>query len=593
MAGTCSGCHWRQRSTRTNTAVLRAAGDRPVLGTFLDDRLDVLAEKVGYVEGSSESRDAARRPGRWTVSQGVFDGLDEIARDELRARLRARVLSAGAVLCRAGDRSDSLYLVERGVLHVLDGNTGALLGRQRAGDVVGEVALLTGEPRSATLLARVPSVVSELSREAFMAVAAHHPVLLANLAKILSRRLVERTTAAPAKITVLLTEPAGWAGAATAVATARAASAAPLTVLDTTGAEADPARGTAAPGGGITPAHELRARLDAADAARPVLLHVHTGHGDLAELLDYCDRTVAVLPADGAPDAALAGLLPGDVNRVEPAVDPAWVGRRLARASVGIAFGAGGAKGWAHVGVLRSLQRAGYVVDAVAGSSIGAWVGAWTALGHDAGTVEQLLRERFDADAVQAIFRRGGADGAAVMARLARETTADAGFADLAMPLSVLTADLSAQRPVSLTEDGVADTLVAAMTVPGLYPPVRRGDQRLVDAVVLTPVPTAALAGVDVTIAVNLLGRQALPAWPGEPGPEPATRDRDPVVESLELASCAAAAAQTSAASVPVTPRFGPGTWRDFRHADRFLTAGEEAMEQALSGLRALARPGP
>jgi NTE family protein len=212
---------------------------------------------------------------------------------------------------------------------------------------------------------------------------------------------------------------------------------------------------------------------------------------------------------------------------------------------------------------------------------------------HEAGTVEQLLRDSFDAGAVQAIFRRGGADGAAVLARLARETTADAGFADLAIPLSVLTADLSAQRPVPLTEDGVAEALVAAMTVPGLYRPVWRGDQRLVDAVVLTPVPTAALAGVDVTIAVNLLGRQALPAWPGEPGPEPAARDRDPVVESLELASFSAAAAQTAAASVPVTPRFGPGTWRDFRYADRFLAAGEEAMEQALPGLRALARAGP
>ena len=532
-------------------------------------------------------------PGRRIVSQGLFDGLDQAARDELHARLRPRVLQAGAVLCRAGDRSDSLYLVERGVLHVLDGNTGALLGRQRAGDVVGEVALLTGEPRSATLLARVPGAVSELSREAFLAVAARHPVLLANLARILSRRLVERTTAAPARITALLTEPAGWAGAVTAVAAARAASAAPLTVLDATGAEAGPAGGTTAPGSGITPVRELRARLDAAAAAGPVLLHVRTDHGDLAELLGYCDRTVAVLPADGTPDGALAALLPGDVSRVEPTADPAWLGRRLARASVGIAFGAGGAKGWAHVGALRSLQRAGYVLDAVAGSSIGAWVGAWTALGHEAGTVEQLLRDRFDADAVQAMFRRGGADGTAVMARLARETTADAAFADLAMPLTVLTADLSAQRPVALTEDGVADALVAAMTVPGLYPPVRRGDQRLVDAVVLTPVPAAALAGVDVTIAVNSLGRQALPAWPGAPGPERAARDRDPVVESLELASSGAAAAQTAAASVPVTPRFGPGTWRDFRHADRFLAAGEEAMEQALSGLRALARPGP
>ena len=116
------------------------------------------------------SQDAACQPGRWIVSQGLFDGLDETARDELHAQLRPRVLPAGAVLCRSGDRSDSLYLVECDVLHVLDGNTGALLGRQRAGDVVGEVALLTGEPRSATLLARVPAAVSELSREAFMAV---------------------------------------------------------------------------------------------------------------------------------------------------------------------------------------------------------------------------------------------------------------------------------------------------------------------------------------------------------------------------------------------------------------------------------------
>ena len=293
------------------------------------------------------------------MSQALFDGLDETARDELRARLRPRVLPAGAVLCRAGDRSDSLYLVERGVLQVLDGSTGALLGRQRAGDVVGEVALLTGEPRSATLLARAPGAVSELSREAFLAVAARHPVLLANLARILSRRLVERTTAAPAKITALLTEPAGWAGAVTAVTTARAASAAPLTVLDATGAEASPIGRTTAPGGGITPAHELRARLDAAAAAGPVLLHARTDRSDLAELLDYCDRMVAVLPADGTLDAALSDSLASDVNRVEPTVDPAWLGRRLAGASVGIAFGAGGAKGWAHVGALRSLQRAG------------------------------------------------------------------------------------------------------------------------------------------------------------------------------------------------------------------------------------------
>ena len=255
-------------------------------------------------------------------------------------------------------------------------------------------------------------------------------------------------------------------------------------------------------------------------------------------------------------------------------------------------IGAGGAKGWAHVGVLRSLERAGYVVDAVAGSSIGAWVGAWTALGHDAEEVEGLLRERFDDYAVHAIFRQGGPQGTAVMTRAARETTRDAQFADLPVPLTVLAADLAGKQPAVLDTGSVAQALVTAMTVPGLYPPVRTGDRRLVDAVVLSPVPTSALAGVDVTIAVNLFGSVTSPAWPGATAARDAGQsDRDPVVESLELASHAAAAAQTAEADVQVTPDLGRGNWRDFGLAEQYLEAGEEAMEAALPALRALASP--
>ena len=482
----------------------------------------------------------------------LFDGLDELAHAELSAHLRPRRLAAGMVLCRAGDSSDSLFVVERGLLDVLDNDSGAVLGRQRPGDVVGEVALLTGEPRSATLVARVPSAVSELSRESFLAVVERHPAILANLAGIVSRKLVARTTAPPAEITALVVPAEGWAGAATAIAAAQAASAAPLTVFDATDELTD-----------------LLARIDVAAGTGPVLVMVRTDHDRLAELLDQCDRT----------------------ERVDPGMDPARHGRRLAHASIGIALGAGGAKAWAHAGVLRSLRRAGYVVDAVAGSNTGAWVGAWTAAGHDAGSVEELMRDTFDETATQAMFGRGGEDGAAMMARLAHETTGDVAFGDLAVPLSVLTADLVAQRPVALRDGLVADALIAATTTPGLYPPVRRDEQRLVDAMVLTPVPTAALSGVDITVAVNVLGRQALSAWPGLPEPERAPRVTDPVVESLELASLGAAETQTAVATIPVTPRFGPGSWRDFRLAGRFLAAGEEAMEEALPALAALARP--
>ena len=59
-------------------------------------------------------------------------------------------------------------------------------------------------------------------------------------------------------------------------------------------------------------------------------------------------------------------------------------------------------------------------------------------------------------------------------------------------------------------------------------------------------------------------------------------RGHDPVVESLELASYGAAAVQTAAAAVPVTPLLGPGTWRDFHLAEQLVAAGEQAMEEAL-----------
>ena len=162
------------------------------------------------------------------------------------------------------------------------------------------------------------------------------------------------------RVTALVKPPDGWAEEAAATAVAEAASPRPLKLIDATG-----------------PLPDVLAEIYGAGRA-PVLVRVQADYPRLTELLAYCERQVVVDHGD----------------------DPTRTGRRLARASIGLALGAGGAKGWAHVGVLRSLERAGYVVDAVAGSSIGAWIGAWVALGHDADGVERLMREHLGADAV-------------------------------------------------------------------------------------------------------------------------------------------------------------------------------------------------
>jgi predicted acylesterase/phospholipase RssA len=144
----------------------------------------------------------------------------------------------------------------------------------------------------------------------------------------------------------------------------------------------------------------------------------------------------------------------------------------------------------------------------------------------------------------------------------------------------------------------VHEALVATMAVPELHPPIQRGSERLVDGVVLWPVPTKPVieAGADVTVAVNLLGREQLPAWPGEDPPKSGVWRagaiaRNSVVEALEVAQIEAAARQAELADVPITPLFGPGTWLHFQLADSFLAAGLEAAEAALPQLAALVRP--
>src|SRR5260370_9874127 len=99
-----------------------------------------------------------------------------------------------------------------------------------------------------------------------------------------------------------------------------------------------------------------------------------------------------------------------------------------------------------------------------------------------------------------------------------------------------MTANLAGRCPAPISTGPLWEALMAALAIPGLYSPWVRGGQRLVDAVSLTPVPLGSVveAGADITIAVNLLGRETLPDWPDNyggpalphPSPAPTRRTR-------------------------------------------------------------------
>jgi NTE family protein len=282
--------------------------------------------------------------------------------------------------------------------------------------------------------------------------------------------------------------------------------------------------------------------------------------------------------------------------------DLAWIARHLTRTKLGVALGAGGAKGYAHVGFLQALEEAGYTVDYAGGSSIGGFVATQLALGYSADEIDARFREAFSAENVGKLFSSPlvGSAGLETLTALLKQATEERFFSHTVIPLAIMAVDLTARVPVIQRRGPLWQALLAALSVAGVFPTQERDGHRLIDAIALVPVPTAAVIedGADIVVSVNLLGAETLERWPDAPEPEPAEPQKprrggplDTILEAMDLSQLDTSARHAALADVVVTPRFGPAEWRDFHRADLFLAAGREAAQAQLPALRALSRP--
>jgi NTE family protein len=558
----------------------------------------------------------------------LFAGVAEGDLEQVHAAMPLRRYAPSEVICTGGDPGDSMFVIVSGVVEVAVAHPDSgrrTVAKLRRGDVVGEMSLLTGEPRSATVTAAVPTSVRELRREDFVRVVASQPTILANVARILSRRLTATTRrlagARRGEVVALLVDEHTRHLTSDIVAAAAAASPRPVF----SGPPDLPlAEGLSEVEGWIDAGGSVVIAVDLVTAHAPQVLAQADRATALVRGFDAAAQAGAMtsragIPADGvivreSAEAAIRAPARGELaivrtvtcarndGRLCPrAADIAWLGRHLSRTKLGVALGAGGAKGYAHIGVLRALHQAGYEVDAVSGSSIGAVIGAWLALGEGTAAIETWMRRTFRPDVVEAMFQLsmlGTSTGLATFVDALRESVDGRSFADLVLPLVVMTVDLNSGLPMPLMDGPLLDALVAATALAGLFPPQEREDQRLIDALALVPVPARSLrtAGADVVVAVNVLNRETLPAWPR---PVPATRRRtgsrsrvlDTLLEVMDLAQMEAGVREAAVADVAISPRFGPSIWRDFHLGDLFLEAGLGAAEEALPQLAALARP--
>ena len=172
-------------------------------------------------------------------------------------------------------------------------------------------------------------------------------------------------------------------------------------------------------------------------------------------------------------------------------VGVARVARRVSCRSLGLILSGGGARGFAHIGVIAALADAGFEVDRLGGCSMGAYIAGMSALGLDADQIrdrchdELVRRAPFNDWTLPRVALIRSRKAARMLDRVFGELQVE----ELPRPLFTVSADLLSSRVVVHRRGSLVDAVGASMSIPGLVPPVSRGGRLLVDGGVLNNLP--------------------------------------------------------------------------------------------------------
>lgn len=178
--------------------------------------------------------------------------------------------------------------------------------------------------------------------------------------------------------------------------------------------------------------------------------------------------------------------------------------------SVGLALGGGGARGLAHIGALKILSQTGIKISYIAGTSIGAIIGAWLALGQPFDKLEELCLT-FDRSKAWRQFVDIGNPRYSFLAgqkikKFVNQLFGRKKFTDCQIPLAIVATDLANGQEVILRQGSIAQAVLASIAIPGLLPPVKLNRRYLIDggSINITPASVVAQLGAQIIIAMDL-----------------------------------------------------------------------------------------
>jgi NTE family protein/lysophospholipid hydrolase len=469
----------------------------------------------------------------------LFGPLDAVALREVEARLEWMHLASGKTLFRQGDAGEHVYVVVNGRLRVagVDGD-----GRERTleevgrGGAVGEVALLTGEPRSASVYAVRDSYLLRLSRAAFDELLLLQPRAMMQIARAgvwRLRRAAQRQVTRGSSPAVYAVVAAGadveLAGFARRLAEFLGALGG-VARLSSADVDRQLARPGIAGSGEDSVAHEsLAAWLGAQERdhgalvleadpewtawtrrcvrlADRVLIVARAGADPTPGAVERSlgglglkTRTELVLlhpDSTERPTGTLAWLTPRDVAahhhvRLGNDGDMRRLARRVSGRATGLVLGGGGARGFAHIGTLRALDEAGIEVDMIGGTSIGSVIAAGRATGISLAEMLRLAeafaspKQLLDRTLPVVAMMAGGK-----VTALYRRVFGELLIEDLWLPCFVVSSGLSRAAAVVHQRGPVWRAVRASTAIPAIFPPLLGDDgEVLIDGGVMNNMP--------------------------------------------------------------------------------------------------------
>ncbi len=486
------------------------------------------------------SEGVRRRIGRDQLAMGLtrlFGPLQDNVLRYVESKVQWVRLQAGEVLFSEGDPGQDLYFVISGRLRAVAGER--VLNEMSRGESIGEIALLTGEPRTATVVAVRDCELVRISRETFEEIVETYPKVMQVIAGIVVRRLrAKERSARPQTMGMCIAVLALGSAHPATVFTERL-----IKALSSIGATLHLSEervdallnqpGIAAADKDHVSGIRLTAWLDDQEAQNRFIVYEagpHTGNWalrclrqadeillvaeadtdpgpspaetillrDPARSVSKARETLVLLHPDGArlPTGTARWFAGRDIRRhfhvrLDRQSDFSRVARCLAGTAIGVVFGGGGARGLAHIGVIRALHEAGVPIDMIGGTSMGAVIAGALGMGMDWNEILEVSRtgwlkhkphKEYTLPFISLIRTR-------VLDRWAREVYGDTDIEDMWLNFYCVSCNLTTSETVIFERGPLWKAVRASSSLPGVFVPVLRDGNVFVDGAIVNNLP--------------------------------------------------------------------------------------------------------